>query len=65
MSDEAREGRRRRTRSFLLGSVVGASAVVASARRRRRRRKRPVGLAAFEGAPCFRESASGQRPDRG
>ncbi|HVA31639.1 MAG TPA: hypothetical protein VMU58_10235 [Gaiellaceae bacterium] len=59
MDDEARRGR---ARSFLLGGLVGASAAVAAARRRRdlarRRRERrlhPVGLAAFEGAPCFQE----------
>ena len=47
----------RRLRSFLLGGVVGASAVMAAARRRRRRRdRRPVGLAAFEGAPCYQET---------
>jgi hypothetical protein len=51
-----------RARSFLIGSVVGASAAVATARRRReiarRRRQRmlhPAGLAAFEEAPCYRE----------
>jgi hypothetical protein len=51
-----------RARSFLIGSVFGASAAVATARRRRelarRRRHRilhPVGLAAFEQAPCYRE----------
>ncbi|HEY3543519.1 MAG TPA: hypothetical protein VGK79_13365 [Gaiellaceae bacterium] len=51
-----------RARSFLVGSVVGASAALATARRRRevarRRRERmlhPPGLAAFEGAPCYRE----------
>jgi hypothetical protein len=51
-----------RARSFLIGSVVGASAALATARRRReiakRRRQRmlhPAGLAAFEGAPCYRE----------
>jgi hypothetical protein len=51
-----------RVRSFVLGSLVGASAAVATARRRRRvtrlRRSRlehPPGLAAFEGAPCYRE----------
>ncbi|HEY2311297.1 MAG TPA: hypothetical protein VGH46_09325 [Gaiellaceae bacterium] len=56
------ERRRARTRDFLLGGLVGASAAVATARRRRmvRRRReqrieRPVGLAAFEGAPCFEE----------
>ena len=47
----------RRLRSFLIGSAVGASAVLATARRRRRRRdRRPVGLAAFEGAPCYQET---------
>jgi hypothetical protein len=47
----------RRVRSFLIGSAVGASAVIAAARRRRRKRdRRPVGLAAFEGAPCYQET---------
>ena len=48
----------RRLRSFLLGGVVGASAAIAAARRLRpkqRRRVSPAGLAAFEGAPCYRE----------
>jgi hypothetical protein len=51
-----------RARSFLVGGIVGASAALATARRRRelarRRRERllhPPGLAAFEGAPCYRE----------
>ena len=51
-----------RARSFLIGGVVGASAALATARRSRelarRRRQRmlhPAGLAAFEGAPCYRE----------
>jgi hypothetical protein len=56
-------------RSFVLGSVVGASAVAAGIRRARRRRlvarRAPLGLAAFEGAPCYRElldaGAEGQR----
>ena len=51
-------GRRSRTRSFLLGGLVGASAAIAAARRLRpkqRRRLTPAGLAAFEGAPCYRE----------
>jgi hypothetical protein len=50
--------RRSRTRSFLIGGVVGASAAIAAARRLRlkqRRRITPAGLAAFEGAPCYRE----------
>ena len=47
----------RRLRSFLIGGVVGASAAMAAARRRRRKRhRRPVGLAAFEGAPCYQET---------
>jgi hypothetical protein len=47
----------RRLRSFLIGGVVGASAAMAAARRRRRRRRRgPVGLAAFEAAPCYQET---------
>jgi hypothetical protein len=47
-----------RTRSFLIGGLVGASAAIAAARRlrpKRRRRITPAGLAAFEDAPCFRE----------
>jgi hypothetical protein len=50
--------RRSRTRSFLIGGLVGASAAIAAARRirpRQRRRMTPAGLAAFEDAPCFRE----------
>jgi hypothetical protein len=50
--------RRSRTRSFLIGGLVGASAAIAAARRLRpkqRRRTTPAGLAAFEDAPCFRE----------
>jgi hypothetical protein len=56
------EGRGTRFRTFLLGSVLGAFAAAETARRRRnvarRRRERlhtPAGLAAFEGAPCYRE----------
>jgi hypothetical protein len=54
MEDDARA---RRLRSFLLGGLVGASAALSVARRRRRHRRRsPTGLAAFEGAPCYRET---------
>jgi hypothetical protein len=51
------EDRRSRLRSFALGGLVGASAVLAAARRNRQRRRGPgpIGLAAFEDAPCFRE----------
>jgi hypothetical protein len=51
-----------RFRSLLVGGVIGASAVIATARRRRRIKARrasrthAVGLAAFEDAPCYRET---------
>jgi len=48
-----------RLRSFLYGAVLGASAAVAAARRRRPMRSprsTPAGLAAFEEAPCYRET---------
>jgi hypothetical protein len=64
MADELDEGgRRARIRSFVLGGVIGASAVAAGLRRARRRGKRPVqaGLAAFEGAPCYRELLERER----
>lgn len=54
--------RANRFRSYLVGGLIGASAVIATARRRRRikaRRaspNRPAGLAAFEDAPCYRET---------
>ena len=57
------DGPRRRSplRSFALGGLVGAAGAFAAARRLRRpsdsRSDAPVGLAAFEGAPCFLESA--------
>jgi hypothetical protein len=54
-----------RISSFLLGGVLGASAALAAARRRRPRRRRqrrsPQGLAAFEGAPCYREIVERER----
>jgi hypothetical protein len=51
------EAQARRLRSFLLGGLVGASAALSVTRRRRRRRdRRPAGLAAFEGAPCYQET---------
>ena len=56
--------RRDRARSFLIGGVVGASAALATARRRRRRGRRPPpGLAAFESAPCYRESTERSHSD--
>jgi len=64
------DSRRARARSFLIGGLVGASAAMATARRRReaarRRRERrlhPAGLAAFEGAPCYREIIEKEREE--
>jgi hypothetical protein len=49
-------------RSFLIGGLVGASAVLATASRRRRpKRRTPVGLAAFEEAPCYEETLERER----
>jgi hypothetical protein len=54
--------RSERLRSFLLGGLLGASAVLAAARRRRAHgRQTPPGLAAFEDAPCFRETLERER----
>jgi hypothetical protein len=66
------EDRGGRLRSFLVGGLLGASAVIAAARRKRSRpRQVPTGLAAFESAPCFRETlereatrADGSRAER-
>jgi hypothetical protein len=48
-----------RLRSFAIGGLVGAAGAIAAARRAsnrsRRPRNAPVGLAAFEDAPCFLE----------
>ena len=58
------DARRGRVRSFVIGGVVGASAALAAVRRkppRRRRRPTPAGLAAFEGAPCYREIVERER----
>ena len=57
--------RRDRLRSFLLGGLVGASAAIAAAAAaaaaRAARRETPAGLAAFEEAPCFRETIERER----
>jgi hypothetical protein len=51
--------------SFLIGGLVGSVAGLAAAGRMRVRaagaeRTTPVGLAAFEQAPCFRELLDGE-----
>ena len=58
------EQRRGGLRTFVLGSVVGASAALAAIARRRRvarRRGRPRGLVAFESAPCHLELLDQER----
>ena len=51
-----RESQSARLRSFVIGGLLGASAALAAARRRRPRRPIQPGLAAFEDAPCYRET---------
>ena len=64
------DDRRRRLRPFLLGGLLGSAAGLAAAGRMKVRsrppaRETPVGLAAFEQAPCYRElverETSGER----
>ena len=61
-------GRRGNTfRSFLLGSLVGSAAGLAAAGRmkvRAEKRATPVGLAAFERAPCFAELVERENRER-
>jgi hypothetical protein len=56
MDDNQR--RAERFRSFVFGSLIGASAVIAAARRRRAKKapRHAAGLAAFEDAPCHQET---------
>jgi hypothetical protein len=52
------DSRRKRLRSFAIGSLVGAAGAFATVRRSSRRRgprAAPGGLTAFEDAPCFLE----------
>jgi len=59
MDKESQSGR---LRSFLIGGLVGASAALAAARRKRpSKRQSPPGLAAFEDAPCYRETVERER----
>jgi hypothetical protein len=54
-------------RSFVLGGLLGASAVLATVRRKRPPGPAPVppaGLAAFEDAPCFKETLERERQAR-
>ena len=56
------ESRRGRLRSFLLGGLLGAFAALAAARRKQpAKRRTPVGLAAFEQAPCYEETLERER----
>ncbi len=52
-------GRGSKLRSFAIGGLVGAAGAIAAIRRSSYRsrspRNTPVGLAAFEDAPCFLE----------
>jgi hypothetical protein len=66
MDGESRTRKRDRMRSFVIGGIVGAGAAVAAGRRLRPRpgpRQTPSGLAAFEGAPCYRELVERERSD--
>ena len=57
-----RETQADRIRSFVIGGLVGASAVLAAVRRKRpRHRPTQPGLAAFEDAPCYRETLDRER----
>jgi len=57
-----RESQADRIRSFVIGGLVGASAVLAAVRRKRPRpRPTQPGLAAFEDAPCYRETLDRER----
>ena len=57
-----RETRADRIRSFVIGGLVGASAALAAVRRKRPRpRPTQPGLAAFEDAPCYRETLDRER----
>jgi hypothetical protein len=51
------EARRGRVRDMLIGGALGVVAAIAALRRRRpAARTTPIGLRAFEDAPCYREA---------
>jgi hypothetical protein len=58
----ARQGRKRRARSFLAGSVLGGIVVLVAPRARRRRALLPRGLDAFDSAPCAEARPDGSLP---
>jgi hypothetical protein len=60
--------RGKRIRTFLIGGLVGSAAgLVAAGRmrvpRRPQKRETPVGLAAFEQAPCYAELVEREREE--
>lgn len=60
--------RGRRFRSFLLGGLLGSAAALAAAGRMRvkprpAKRTTPMGLAAFEQAPCYQELVERERAE--
>jgi hypothetical protein len=57
---------RTRLRTFLLGGIVGAFAVIAALLRRRPAEAPAAsrGLAAFEEAPCYRETLDAEARSR-
>ncbi len=62
----AEERTRDTLKSFLIGGLLGSVAGVAAAgrvrmRRAPARRETPVGLAAFENAPCYEELVEHER----
>ena len=56
------EQRRGKMRSFVIGCVLGVAGAIAAGRRQRQNTRRPrptaAGLAAFESAPCYRETVA-------
>ncbi|HEU0304743.1 MAG TPA: hypothetical protein VFR32_09190 [Gaiellaceae bacterium] len=58
-------GGRSRVKDLLIGGVLGAFAALAAVRRRRPpERTLTTGLAAFEDAPCYRETLEREASSR-